>query len=155
VTLRTFLSDILPGCNAVLNATSAVLLLLGYVAIRFKRVGIHLRLMLAALTTSAVFLAGYLTRMALTGTHRFPGEGAVRNFYFVLLFTHMVLAVALLPLIGRTLYLAAHQRFAEHRAWARVTWPVWMYVSVTGVIVYWMLYHLAPRLVAQGALAPM
>lgn len=144
--LNVFLSDVLPGCNAVLNATSAVLLMAGYVAIRQKRVGVHLRLMLAALTSSAVFLAGYLTRMALTGVHTFPGTGPVRSFYLALLLSHMVLAVALLPLIGRTLWLAAHRRFEAHRAWARVTWPIWMYVSVTGVVVYWMLYHLAPTL---------
>lgn len=148
--LKTFLSDTLPGINAVLNASSTVLLLAGYIAIRNKKVGLHLRLMLAALTSSAVFLVGYLTRMALTGVHTFPGGGPVRTFYLTLLFTHMVLAVALLPLIARTLWLAAHRRFERHRAWARVTWPVWMYVSVTGVVVYWMLYHLAPTLVANA-----
>ena len=118
----------------------------GYVAIRRRRVVLHLRLMLSALACSAVFLAGYLTRMALTGVHTFPGSGPVRTFYLGLLLTHMVLAVALLPLVARTLWLALHRRFAKHRAWARITWPVWMYVSVTGVVVYWMLYHLAPTL---------
>lgn len=140
----------LPSFNAVLNATSAVCLACGYAAIRSKKVALHRALMLSALTASTVFLAGYLTRMYLTGTHRFPAVGAWKTFYLVLLFTHMVLAIALLPLILRTLQLALTGRFAAHRRMARITWPIWMYVSVTGVVVYWMLYHLAPRLVASA-----
>lgn len=142
---------LLPRVNAVLNATSALCLGLGYVAIRRKRVGVHRALMLSALLASAIFLAGYLTRMWLTGTHRFPATGPLKTFYLLLLFSHMVLAVALLPLIFRTLFLALTARFAAHRRLARITWPIWMYVSVTGVVVYWMLYHLAPKLVAPSA----
>lgn len=141
---------LLPSVNAVLNATSAVCLALGYVAIRNKKIGLHRALMLSALVASAVFLAGYLTRMWLTGTHKFPAAGLWRTFYLTLLFTHMVLAVALLPLVLRTLQLALTGRFEAHRRLARVTWPIWMYVSVTGVVVYWMLYHLAPSLVASA-----
>jgi putative membrane protein len=147
---------ILPSCNAALNATSAVCLALAYGAIRCRRVHLHRNLMFAALTASTLFLVGYLTRMALTGTHRFPGGGMVKTCYLVLLFSHMVLAVVLLPLVLRALQLAMTGRFSAHRRIARWAWPIWMYVSVTGVVVYWMLYHLAPRLQqsALAALAP-
>jgi uncharacterized membrane protein YozB (DUF420 family) len=142
----TFLQQTLPALNACLNATSFVLLSLGYLFIRQRRVTLHLRCMLGALLASAVFLVGYLSRMALSGPHRFPGVGWVKTFYLALLFSHMVLAVVVLPLIFRALYLAAKQRFAEHRRITRWAWPIWMYVSLTGVVVYFMLYHLAPRL---------
>jgi putative membrane protein len=144
----TFLGAVLPGVNAGFNALSATLLLLGFIAIRLRHVRWHLRLMLSALCSSTLFLAGYLTRMALTGSHPFPGSGHVRTFYLVLLVSHMILAVVLLPLLARILYLAYHRRFDRHRWWARITWPIWMYVSVTGVVVYYMLYHLAPTLAA-------
>jgi putative membrane protein len=137
--------DLLPSVNAALNATAFVLLLLGWRAIRRGDRVRHQRLMLAAVTASVVFLAGYLTRMALTGTHRFPGDGALRAFYLALLLTHTVLAALAAPLVLRTLFLAFRARFSEHRRIARWTFPVWAYVSVTGVVVYAMLYHLAPR----------
>lgn len=137
--------DLLPSVNAALNATAFVLLLLGWRAIRRGDRVRHQRLMLAAVTASVFFLAGYLTRMALTGTHRFPGEGALRTFYLALLLTHTVLAALAAPLVLRTLFLALRTRFPEHRRVARWTFPVWAYVSVTGVVVYAMLYHLAPR----------
>lgn len=137
--------DLLPSVNAALNATAFVLLLLGWRAIRRGDRVRHQRLMLAAVTASVVFLAGYLTRMALTGTHRFPGDGALRTFYLALLLTHTVLAALAAPLVLRTLFLALGARFSEHRRIARWTFPVWAYVSVTGVVVYAMLYHLAPR----------
>lgn len=140
----------LPGVNACFNALSSLLLLIGYVAIRRRKVRVHLSCMLGALASSTLFLVGYLTRMYLTGSHTFPTLGWIRTFYLVLLFSHMVLAVVLLPLILRTLQLAATRRFAQHRRWARWTWPIWMYVSVTGVVVYWMLYHLAPGAVAAA-----
>jgi putative membrane protein len=143
---QLFWATHLPAINACFNAASATLLALGYIAIRRHQVGLHLRLMLAALTSSTLFLVGYLTRMALTGTHRFPGTGTLKLVYLTLLFSHMVLAVVLLPLVLRTLYLAYQRRFDVHRRWARVTWPIWMYVSVTGVVVYYMLYHVAPTL---------
>jgi putative membrane protein len=135
------LAEVLPPVNAALNTTSAVLLLLGFAAIRRGRRERHRALMLAALGASALFLAGYLTRLALTGTTRFPGEGALRGFYLTVLGTHTVLAAAAAPMILRTLYLALRGRFADHRRIARWTLPAWVYVSVTGVVVYVMLYH--------------
>jgi putative membrane protein len=130
--------------NAALNATSATLLVLGWRAIRAGRRDVHRRRMLAACATSALFLVSYLVRVALTGTHRFAGEGALRAVYLAVLGTHTVLAAAVVPLVLRTAWLPLRGRFDEHRRIARVTLPVWMYVSVTGVLVYVMLYHLAP-----------
>jgi putative membrane protein len=100
--------------------------------------------MLAALGSSLLFLAGYLTRIALTGTHAFPGSGGFRAVYLAVLASHTLLAAAAAPLILRTLFLAFRARFPAHRRIARATLPVWLYVSVTGVAVYVMLYHLAP-----------
>jgi putative membrane protein len=138
------LATVLPGLNATLNGLSAVLLTLGFVAIKRGRRDVHRAFMLAACGTSVLFLAGYLTRVALTGVHRFPGDGALRATYFAVLGSHTLLAVATLPLVLRTLYLAWRARFGEHRGVARFTFPVWLYVSVTGVVVYVMLYQLAP-----------
>jgi putative membrane protein len=136
-------AEVLPSINATLNGTSAVLLFVGYRAIHTKRVALHRLCMQAAFVTSAVFLVCYLTRFYLTGAHHFPGGGWLRTLYLTILITHMILAVATVPLVLRTLFLARAARFAEHRRIARWTFPVWMYVSVTGVIVYMMLYHLA------------
>jgi putative membrane protein len=138
------LADALPSVNAALNATSAVLLLLGFRAIRAGHRERHRALMLAALGSSLLFLAGYLTRLALTGTHAFPGSGGFRAVYLAVLASHTLLAAAAAPLILRTLFLAFRARFPAHRRIARATLPVWLYVSVTGVAVYVMLYHLAP-----------
>lgn len=135
--------EVLPAVNATLNLTSALLLFTGWMAIRNKRVAIHRFSMQAAFVTSAIFLVCYLTRFYLTGTHRFPGTGGLKALYLSILFTHMILAVVTVPLVLRTLYLARRSRFLEHRKIARITFPVWMYVSVTGVVVYVMLYHLA------------
>jgi putative membrane protein len=137
------LAEVLPPVNATLNFTSAALLLSGWTAIKRKRVAVHRFSMQAAFVTSTIFLVCYLTRFYLTGAHRFPGTGALKAVYFCILFSHMILAVATVPLVLRTLYLARRARWAEHRKIARVTFPVWMYVSVTGVVVYVMLYHLA------------
>jgi putative membrane protein len=136
------LGALLPSVNATLNATSAVLLFAGWRAIRARRRERHMALMLAACASSVLFLAGYFTRIALTGTHRFPGTGAARALYLAVLLSHTVLAAVVLPLALRTLYLSLNRRFAEHRRVARVTFPVWLYVSVTGVVVYVMLYRL-------------
>jgi len=138
------LGEILPPVNAVMNATSAVLIFLGWRAIRAGNRTRHRALMLSALGVSALFLVGYLTRVALTGTHRFPGTGALRSAYLVLLGTHTVLAAAIVPLIGFAIYYAWKGRFEAHRRVARVTLPAWLYVSVTGVLVYFMLYWVAP-----------
>jgi putative membrane protein len=140
------LAVVLPSVNAALNLTSSVLLALGFVAIRRHAVPVHRRLMLGAFGASTLFLVGYLTRLALFGAHRFPDVGWPRGAYLVLLASHTLLAAAALPLVLRTLYLALRGRFGAHRALARFTWPTWMYVSVTGVVVYVMLYHVAPRL---------
>ena len=138
------LGEILPPVNAVMNATSAVLIFLGWRAIRAGNRTRHRALMLSALGVSALFLVGYLTRVTLTGTHRFPGTGALRSAYLILLGTHTVLAAAIVPLIGFAIYYAWKGRFEAHRRVARVTLPAWLYVSVTGVLVYFMLYWVAP-----------
>lgn len=137
------LSD-LPTVDAALNATSAALLTLGYIFIRRGNVRAHKTCMLSAVGTSAVFLACYLTYHYFYGTTRFPGHGAVRPVYFTILISHTVLAAAIVPLVVTTLYRALRGRFALHRRIARWTLPAWLYVSVTGVVVYWMLYHLYP-----------
>jgi putative membrane protein len=134
----------LPSVNATLNAASAALLFLGWRAIRGGRRELHKTFMIAACASSTLFLAGYLTRMALTGTHRFPGDGALRLTYLAVLASHTVLAALTLPLVLRTLQLSLTSRFTEHSRIARFTFPVWLYVSATGVVVYVMLYHLAP-----------
>ena len=135
------LGEALPSVNAALNATSACALFAGYWAIRTGRFSLHWKFMAAAFTASALFLVGYLTRFALTGVHRY--QGPFRSFYLVLLGTHTVLAVVALPLILRTIWLSAVRKsFQQHRRLAVWTFPVWAYVSVTGVVVYWMLYRL-------------
>ena len=138
------LGTILPPVNAALNAGSALFLLAGWRAIRRGDRERHRRWMLSAFACSALFLVSYLTRVALTGTHRFPGGGALRVAYLALLGTHTILAVACLPLAITTLVLGLRARFDVHPKVARFTLPVWLYVSVTGVLVYVMLYHLAP-----------
>jgi putative membrane protein len=140
------LAILLPPVNAALNATSAALVLLGWRAIRASDRGRHRALMLAAFASSALFLAGYLTRVALTGTHAFPGTGALRVAYLAVLASHTVLAALAAPMVLRTLFLGLRGRFKDHRRIARATLPVWLYVSATGVAVYVMLYHLAPAL---------
>lgn len=132
----------LPAVNAALNASSAVLLAAGYAFIRLKRVAAHRAAMLSAFVVSSVFLASYLFYHARVGVIHFQGHGSIRTVYLAILLTHTVLAAAIVPLILRALYLAWRQRFEEHRRIARWTLPAWMYVSVTGVVVYWMLYRL-------------
>ncbi len=137
----TAIGDLLAPLNAVLNLTSTICLILALVLIkRGNREG-HRKAMLTAVGTSALFLVFYLTRMALTGTHRFAGEGLARPVYFSILFSHMVLAVAVVPLVLRMLFLASRERFAEHKKLARFAYPIWLYVSVTGLVVYLMLYQ--------------
>ena len=133
--------DALPSVNATMNATSACALFLGYWAIRTKRYALHWKLMATAFAASSFFLVGYLTRFALTGVHNY--QGPFRTFYLVLLGTHTVLAIVALPLILRTMWLSAVRKsFQRHKRLAVWTFPVWAYVSVTGVVVYWMLYRL-------------
>lgn len=134
----------LPPINASLNALSALFLLAGFRFILRKNVVAHRRCMLAAFATSTVFLACYLTYHSSAGHVKFSGQGWVRPVYFLLLISHVVLAMTILPLAIITLNRALRERFDSHRKIARWTWPIWMYVSVTGVIVYVMLYHLYP-----------
>ena len=138
------LGTVLPPVNAALNALSALLLVAGWRAIRRGDRERHRRFMLSAATCSALFLVSYLTRVALTGTHRFPGGGALRAAYLAVLGSHTLLAAVSLPLVVVTLLLALRSRFDVHPKVARYTLPIWLYVSVTGVVVYVMLYHLAP-----------
>ena len=135
-----------PAINAALNLTSFVLLLLGRVAIARGDEALHKQRMLAAFTTSTVFLISYLIRFATTGAHRYPGEGWDKTLYLVILFSHMVLAVVLVPLLLGALRHALRGRFDAHKRLVKYTWPIWVYVSVTGVLVYLMLYHLGPVL---------
>lgn len=139
------LADLLPPLNAALNATSALLLLSGYRAIRAGDREGHRRRMLAAFAVSGLFLVSYLTRVLLTGTHRFPGEGWLRIGYLVLLASHTALAAACLPLILGALNFGLRGDLERHRRIARWTLPTWLYVSVTGVVVYVLLYWVAPR----------
>ena len=131
-----------PTIDAILNATSAVLLTLGYIFIRRKNVAAHKLCMLSAVVTSTLFLVFYLTYHYYHGTTRFTGQGAVRPLYFTILISHTVLAAVIVPLVVTTLDRALRERFDLHRRIARWTLPLWLYVSVTGVVVYWMLYHL-------------
>src|SRR6185295_16955004 len=135
----------LPHANAILNTTSAILLLSGYRFIRRGQILAHRNCQLAAFTTSSLFLISYLTYHYYHGATRFPGQGIVRPIYFLILLTHTILAVIIVPLILMTLYRAAKGDFERHRRIARWTLPIWLYVSVTGVVVYLMLYHLYPQ----------
>jgi putative membrane protein len=135
------LAEFLPSMNAAMNATSACALFTGFWAIRTRRTALHWKCMATAFAASGIFLIGYITRFALTGVHRY--QGPFRGFYLALLGTHTVLAIVALPLILRTMWLSAvKRRFAAHARIAVWTFPVWAYVSVTGVIVYVMLYRL-------------
>jgi uncharacterized membrane protein YozB (DUF420 family) len=134
----------LPAVNATLNASSAVLLVLAYRAIRSRNVGRHRKLMLSAAAVSTVFLACYLVYHARVGSVHFTGQGPVRTVYFTILISHTILAAAIVPLVLRTLYLGLKRQDPQHRRLARWTFPLWLYVSVTGVVIYTMLYHLYP-----------
>ena len=138
-----WLADVLPSVNATLNGASAVWIVLGYRSIKKRNIALHRFSMQAAFVTSTIFLTCYLTRVYLTGTHRYPGDGWMRTLYLGILLTHTILAVVTVPMVLRSLFLARRGRFAEHRKIARYSLPVWLYVSVTGVVVYLMLYQLA------------
>jgi uncharacterized membrane protein YozB (DUF420 family) len=132
----------LPVIDATLNATAAVLLVWGYILIRRKNIAAHRRVMLAAFVTSSVFLACYLIYHFNVGSVHFPHTGAIRTVYLSILATHTALAAAVPPLAIITLNRGLRQRFDRHRKIARWALPVWLYVSVTGVVVYWMLYQM-------------
>ncbi len=134
----------LPTVNALLNGTSALLLVTGYLLIRRRRVAAHRACMLAAFVASAVFLASYLTLRYYAGMTRFTGQGWIRPVYFSILVSHTILAAAIVPLALVTLTRALRGRFDRHARIARWTLPLWLYVSVTGVLVYVILYRLYP-----------
>jgi putative membrane protein len=135
---------ILPHLNATLNATSAILLIAGYCFIKRGRVVAHRRCQLSAVTASVLFLISYLVYHYHHGATRFPGQGIVRPIYFTILTTHTVLAVVIVPFVIVTILRAKRGDFVRHKAIARWTLPMWLYVSITGVVVYLMLYHLYP-----------
>ena len=135
-----------PAINAMLNGTSAVFLAVGWFAIRARDRAFHRACMVSAFVSSSVFLASYLARFATTGAHRYPGEGWDKVLYLIVLGTHSLMALVALPLILRALWLGWKDRRAQHRRIARWAFPIWAYVSVTGVAVYFLLYHLGPAL---------
>jgi uncharacterized membrane protein YozB (DUF420 family) len=133
----------LPHLNAVLNSLSAVLLVAGFLFIRRKRIRAHRAMMTGALITSTLFLVSYLTyHFVFQGLTRFQGQGTIRTVYLLILLTHTVFAAIILPFVLVTVTLALRGDFQRHRRVARWTFPMWLYVSVTGVIVYLMLYQL-------------
>jgi uncharacterized membrane protein YozB (DUF420 family) len=134
----------LPAVNAALNGTSALLLATGYLCIRRQKITAHKVCMLSAFGTSTLFLISYLTYHYHVGSIRFAGRGGIRMLYFAILTSHTILAAAIPPLALITVYRALRGRFDRHVRIARWTLPIWLYVSVTGVIVYVMLYHLYP-----------
>ncbi|MCH8015016.1 MAG: DUF420 domain-containing protein [Acidobacteria bacterium] len=131
----------LPTLNAALNGTSAVLLTLGYLFIRRKKVNLHKACMVSAFVISTLFLVSYLTYHYHAGSKPFPGEGWTRPLYFAILISHVILATVTLPLSIVTLARGIRGRFEKHRSIARWALPIWLYVSVTGVVVYLMLYR--------------
>jgi len=131
----------LPTLNAALNGTSAVLLALGYLFIRRKKVNLHKACMVSAFVISTLFLVSYLTYHYHAGSKPFPGEGWTRPLYFTILISHVILATVTLPLAIVTLARGVRGRFEKHRRIARWALPIWLYVSVTGVVVYLMLYR--------------
>ncbi|MCA1574228.1 MAG: DUF420 domain-containing protein [Acidobacteria bacterium] len=134
----------LPHLNAFLNTTSALFLIAGYRFIRAGFIRPHRNCQIAALVTSTCFLLSYLTYHYYHGDTRFLGQGIVRPFYFAILITHVILAIVIVPLVLITVYRAARGDFIRHRRIARWTLPLWLYVSITGVIVYLMLYRIYP-----------
>lgn len=135
------LGGLLAPLNATLNGASALCLVAGLVYIRRRDAHRHRWAMTGAVAASGLFLVFYVIRFSLTGTHRFAGEGLARTAYLAILFSHMVLAVAVVPLVLRLLWLIHRRRFHAHARLARWTYPIWLYVSVTGLLVYLLLYH--------------
>jgi putative membrane protein len=138
------LAETLPRMLAGLNAVSATLLVTALVAIKNGLRERHKRLMVVNLGVSALFLVVYVSQQVLVGHQRFPGDDWVRTLFLCILTSHTILAVTLVPLVLRTFFLGFKQRFDEHRRIARWTFPIWLYISVTGVVIYWMNHHLRP-----------
>ncbi|MDE2772650.1 MAG: DUF420 domain-containing protein [Gemmatimonadota bacterium] len=135
------LGHTLARINAGLNFASFTCLVVGFLFVKRRQLHQHRGAMTAALCASGLFLVSYVTRVVLTGTHVFAGTGAARVLYLGALFSHMVLAVVLVPLVLRLLWLLRRHRFSGHARLARWTYPVWLYVSITGIVVYVLLYH--------------
>ncbi|HET6644055.1 MAG TPA: DUF420 domain-containing protein [Fimbriimonadales bacterium] len=131
----------LPSFDAFFNALSAILMTTGYFFIRRRNIIAHRACMLGAVASSLLFLVGYLTYHAQAGTTRFQGTGLIRPIYFAVLISHTILAAAIVPLVIITLSRALRGKFSAHKKIARFTLPIWLYVSVTGVLVYFALYH--------------
>jgi len=134
----------LPALNALLNGASAALLTCGWLAIRRRRIAVHRACMLSAFSVSVLFLVSYVVYHALAGSRPFTGQGWIRPVYFAVLISHVVLAAAMVPFVLTTLYRALGADFPRHVRLARITLPVWLYVSITGVLVYVVLYRLFP-----------
>ena len=136
----------LPAIDAALNGIAFIFLMLGYYQIKKGNKELHKKLMLSAFGVSCVFLACYLTRHYFRGSTPFPGVGLLKTVYFVILIPHIILAAVMVPMIVMTLYFAKNENWESHKKWAKRTFPIWAYVSITGVVVYFMLYHLGPTL---------
>jgi len=134
--------SVLPAVNATLNATSGVFLLTGYVLIKRRQITAHRNTMLAAFTSSTLFLISYVVYHYHAGSRPFLGQGPIRVVYFGILISHVILAIVILPFIISTLTKGLRGQYARHKRVAKWTFPLWMYVSVTGVIVYLMLYQM-------------
>ena len=139
--LLAFDFRVLADVDAILNGIAFVLICAGLIAAKLGNIELHKKLMLASVGCSAAFLACYLTYHLTCDSVKYQGEGSIRTVYFVLLITHVVLAAVQVPLILRTVYLGLKDRREAHKKWAKVTTPIWLYVSITGVVIYWMLYH--------------
>ena len=135
------LGDLLARVNAALNFTSFALLVTGLVFIRRRELHKHRSAMTAALVASSIFLVSYLTRVAIQGTHRFAGTGTAKLVYLAILISHIALAASLVFLVPRLVWLLRKRRFSDHARLARWTYPIWLYVSVTGIVVYVLLYQ--------------
>jgi len=135
-------TSILPGINATLNACSTILLVLGFIAIKKKRVEAHKKFMGSAFIFSTVFLTTYLYYHYHVGHTAFPGSGLIKTIYLIILIPHIILAAVMVPMILMTFYFALSGKFDSHKKIARWTLPIWLYVSFTGIIIYFMLYHL-------------
>lgn len=136
----------IPALNASLNGLATVLITVGFVCIKTGRIAAHRKVMMSAMVVSAVFLVGYVTHKALVrGVHTpFGGEGAIRTVYYAMLISHILLAMSIAYLVPRTFLFAIRGDIVRHRAWAKWTFPIWYYVSVTGVLVYFFLYQWWP-----------
>ncbi|MGF1483280.1 MAG: DUF420 domain-containing protein [Opitutales bacterium] len=149
--METWLESLHPALNAGLNSLATLLLTAGFIFIRQKRKDAHRRCMVTAFIVSAVFLISYVAHKTLRPMYGLPsntefgGEGFWAYLYYFILITHVVLAMVIVPLVLRTIYLALKARYETHRKWARITFPIWYYVSITGVLVYFFLYQWFPK----------